>query len=248
MRVFLHEPTFEGLLSAVYDAYYSSSKPEAIYSRIVYEENLIDEVITIKSDSIKFEKVYNAIINKISKDTLNKIYYVFLSETKESSNLIYNYLKMGFKFGKDVELHVNNDIVLNMDKISNKVSYERHRLTGFVRFKEINNILYACINPDYNILPILGSHFKKRLSNENFIIHDIKRDTALIYDKEDYYLTNLSKDQKNILINSDDKGEYENLWKQYFKSVNIEERKNPRLQKRMMPTRYWNNIVEVNNK
>lgn len=248
MRVFLHEPTFEGLLSAVYDAYYSSTKPDFICSKIVYEQNLIDEVITIKSDPIKFEKVYNAIINKISNNALNKIYYVFLSETKESSNLIYNYLQMGFKLGKDVELHINNDIVLNMDKMSNKVSYEGHRLTGFIRFKEINNILYASINPDYNILPIIGEHFKERLSNENFIIHDIKRDIALIYNKKDYYLTNLSKTQKNILMNSDDKGEYENLWKQYFKSVNIEERENPRLQKRMMPTRYWNNIIEVNNK
>ncbi|MPM63099.1 hypothetical protein SDC9_109979 [bioreactor metagenome] len=248
MRVFLHEPTFEGLLSAVYDAYYSSTKPDFICSKIVYEQNLIDEVITIKSDPIKFEKVYNSIINKISKSALNKIYYVLLSETKESSNLIYNYLRMGFKLGKDVELHINNDIVLNMDKMSNKVAYEGHRLTGFIRFKEINNILYASINPDYNILPIIGEHFKERLSNENFIIHDIKRDIALIYNKKDYYLTNLSKTQKNILMNSDDKGEYENLWKQYFKSVNIEERKNPKLQKRMMPTRYWNNIIEVNNK
>ncbi|MCC3868607.1 TIGR03915 family putative DNA repair protein [Terrisporobacter mayombei] len=248
MRVFLHEQTFEGLLSAIYDAYYLSTKPDFICSKIVYEQNLIDEVITIKSDNIKFEKVYNAIVNKISREALNKIYYVFLSETKESSNLIYKYLRMGFKFGKDVELYINNDIVLNMDKVSNKVAYECHRLTGFIRFKEINNILYASINPDYNILPILGNHFKKRLSNENFIIHDIKRDTAFIYDKEDYYLTNLSKTQKNILMNSDDKGEYENLWKQYFKSINIEERRNPRLQKKMMPTRYWNNIVEVNNK
>ena len=65
MKVFLHEPTFEGLLSAIYEAYYSSVKPDKIYSKIVYEQNLIDEVIIIKSDSIKFEKVYNAIKNKI---------------------------------------------------------------------------------------------------------------------------------------------------------------------------------------
>ena len=89
MKVFLHEPTFEGLLSAIYDAYYSSVKPDKIYSKLVYEQNLIDEVIIIKSDSIKFEKVYNAIKNKISKESLNKIYYVFLSELKESSNMIY---------------------------------------------------------------------------------------------------------------------------------------------------------------
>lgn len=247
MRVFIHEPTFEGLLSAIYNAYYSSAKPDTIYSKLVYENNLIDEVVTINSDEEKFQKVYNAIINKISKDVLNKIYYVFLSETKESSNMIYNYVRLGFKLGKDVDLHKNNDIVLYMDKMSKRVHQERHRFTGFVRFKEINNILYSSISPDFNILPILADHFKNRLSNENFIIHDTKRDIALVYNKENYYLTNLSEAQKNILLNSPDKGEYEDLWKQYFESVNIKERKNSRLQKRMMPSRYWNNITEVKN-
>lgn len=248
MKVFVHEATFEGLLTAIYDAYYSNIKPDAIYSKLVYEANLIDEVIIINSDNTKFEKVYNAIKNKISKQSLNKIYYVFLSELKESSNMIYAYLRIGFKLGREVELHKNNDIVLNIDKISKKVFYERERFTGFVRFKEINNILYATIKPDFNILPIIGRHFKNRLSNEYFIINDVKRDIAIVYDKNDYYLTNLSKAQKDFLINSKDESNYENLWKQYFKSVNIEERKNPRLQKRMMPSRYWENIVEVNNK
>ena len=248
MRVYLHEATFEGLLSSIYDAYYSNIKPDRIYSKLVYEQNLIDEVIIIKRDNLKFEKVYNAIKNKISKESLNKIYYVFLSEAKESSNLIYNYLRIGFKIGQEVELHKNNDIVLSIDKISKRVFYEKERFIGFVRFKDINNVLFAVINPDFNLLPILGNHFRNRLPNEYFIIYDEKRDAALIYDKEDYYLTKLSKTKKYILMNTTDKNDYENLWRQYFKSVNIEERKNLKLQKRMMPKRYWHNIIEVNNK
>ena len=129
MRVFLHDLSFEGLLSAIYDAYYSKEKPDRIYCENFYKENLLDEVIHIKTDKTKFEKVYNAVNNKISKESLNKIYLVFLSEYEESSNLIYNYLRMGFKLGKEVELHKNNDIVLNIDKISKKVSYEKHRFT-----------------------------------------------------------------------------------------------------------------------
>ena len=44
---------------------------------------------------------------------------------------------MGFKLGKEVELHKNNDIVLNIDKISKKVAYEKHRFTGFVSLKKL---------------------------------------------------------------------------------------------------------------
>lgn len=245
MRVFLHDLSFEGLLSAIYDAYYSPNKPERIYCRNFYRENLLDEVVDIKTDEVKFEKVFNAIKNKISKDSLNKIYLVFLSEYEESSNLIYDYIRMGFKLGKEVELHKNNDIVLNIDKISKKVAYEKHRFTGFVRFKEVNNVLYSSIEPNFNILPIIANHFKNRLANEYFIIHDIKRNLAIVYDKNDYYLTSLSKSQKDKLLNAKDSGQYEALWKQYFKSTNIKERENLRLQSRMMPKRYRHNMVEV---
>ena len=220
MRVFLHDLSFEGLLSAIYDAYYSQNKPERIYCRNFYRENLLDEVVYIETDEVKFEKVFNAIKNKISKDSLNKIYLVFLSEYEESSNLIYDYIRMGFKLGKEVELHKNNDIVLNIDKISKKVAYEKHRFTGFVRFKEVNNVLYSSIEPDFNILPIIANHFKNRLAN-------------------------LSKSQKDKLLNAKDSGQYEALWKQYFKSTNIKERENLRLQSRMMPKRYRHNMVEV---
>ena len=119
MKVYIYDNTFEGLLSSIYDVYYKA-KPDRIYSEKVYEPNLIDEVINIKTDMTKFEKVYNAIVNKISKNSLNKIYYVYLSEIKESSNIIYYYLLMGFKYGKDVDLYKNNDIVINLDKISKK--------------------------------------------------------------------------------------------------------------------------------
>lgn len=245
MRIFIYDSTFEGLLSAIYDAYYSKDKPDRIYDIKNCEVNLIDELINIKTDTTKFEKVYNAIESKIGKQSLQKIYYVYLAEMKESANLIYSYIRMGFKLGKEVDLHKNNDIVINIDKISKKVSRERHRFTGFVRFKEINNILYSSITPDFNILPIIASHFKNRLTNQYFIIHDTKRDTALIYDKDEYYLGKLSQTQKEVLMSSCDIGIYEDLWKEYFKSTNIAERENPRLQKRQMPTRYWDNMLEL---
>ena len=246
MNIFIFDATFEGLLTSVYEAYYNEVKPQAIYSSLIYEPNLIDNPINIETDLDKFQKVYNAIESKISKKSLQKIYYCYLSETKESSNLIFSYIRMGFKIGKDIELHKNNDTVLNIDKLAKRVSLERHRFTGFVRFKEINNILYSSIEPDFNIVGLLGNHFKNRLTNEYFIINDAKRNIALVYNKEDYYLTTLDSNMKALLENSYDTGEYSGLWRQYFKSTNIKERANSRLQKRSMPTRYWKNLTELN--
>lgn len=245
MVVFIYDNTFEGLLTSIYDAYYSNRKPSKIYSEKSYEYNLIDEVVTIDTDIEKFRKVYQAIENKISKDILKNIYYVYLSELKESSNLIYDYVRLGFKLGSEVNFHKNNNIVLIIDKISKRVSLEKHRFTGFVRFKNINNILFSTIEPDFNILYLLGEHFKNRLTNEYFIIEDSKRNIALIYDKSSYYLTVLSKKQKDMLYNFKEEEKYEDLWKEYFKATNIKERNNTKLQKRQMPKRYWNNLTEL---
>lgn len=246
MNVFVFDSSFEGLLTSIYEAYYSDKKPEAIYSSLSYEHNLFDNTIKIETDLDKFQRVYNAIEKKISKESLRKIYYCYLSETKESSNLIFSYIRMGFKIGKDIELHKNNDVVLGIDKLSKRVSLEKHRFTGFVRFKEVNDVLYSSIEPDFNIVGLLGNHFKNRLTNEYFIINDVKRNIALIYNKEDYYLTNLDNDIKSILESTNDTGDYASLWREYFKSTNIKERANSRLQKRSMPIRYWKNLTEVN--
>ncbi|WP_406542691.1 DUF4130 domain-containing protein [Clostridium ljungdahlii] len=45
------------------------------------------------------------------------------------------------------------------------------------------------------------------------------------------------------MLNSAD-GKFEALWKTFYKSVNIEERKNLRLRSRCMPRRYWNHLTE----
>lgn len=244
MIVYIYDSTFEGLLTCIYEAYYSNIKPESIYSELIYEYNLIDNVIKIETNEKKYLKVYEAIENKISKESLKKIYYTYLSESTESANLIFSYVRMGFKIGKDIELHKNNDIVLSIDKIAKNVSLERHRFTGFVRFKQVDNILYSTIEPDNNIVSLLGEHFKNRLSNEYFIINDIKRDIALIYNKSCYYITKLDDNVIAYLNSNSDCGDYKYLWKNYFNSTNIKERENSKLQKRNMPYRYWKNLTE----
>ncbi len=244
MLVYLYDNTFEGLLTAIYEAYYSKPHPDSIYSASKYSHNLLDEVKTIETDTIKFDKVYNAIINKISKNALNKVYLAYLSETLDSPTYIYKYLIMGFKVGSEVDLYKNHDTVINIDTLVKKVSLERHRMYGFVRFKNINDILISKINPDHNVLPLLGNHFSKRLGNENFVIYDEGRNLALIYNKDSYCLSDIDQRLKDLIVHHED-STYEELWQEYFKSVNVEERKNSRLQSRMMPKRYWKNLTET---
>jgi probable DNA metabolism protein len=102
---------------------------------------------------------------------------------------------------------------------------------------------YAALEPDYNIISLLALHFSKRLSDQRWVIHDLKRKSAVVYDKEGWFLTSIAKPLNSHL--STDEKDFQGLWKLYFKNIAIENRKNPRLQKQYMPVRYWAHLVEM---
>ena len=247
MKIFIYDDTFEGLLTAIYDGFYSKEPPTSIYG--ANEANvplLLGEIIEIITEKDKFKKVRDAIINKIDFLAFKKIYMVYLSNQEDKTMVIYKYLKIAFKLGHDVHSFLNVDAIRLIDDINRRVSMESHRFEGFIRFNYIDEkFLYSSIEPDNDILELLGDHFKSRFSREYFIIHDISREKALLYNGISYEIIFMDKETYEKLKSHDD--EYAKLWKTYFKSTTIEERKNLRLQCRMMPKRYWKHILETSN-
>lgn len=248
MKSYIYDNTFEGLLTAIYDVFYSKIPPASIYSE---KESsiplLLGENIKVVTEKDKFQKVKNAVIAKIDFLALKKIYIVYLSNYKEKAMIIYKYLKAAFKLGHDTHSFLNIDIIRLVDNINKQVTMECHRFEGFIRFNYLDEkFLYSSIEPDNDILELLGEHFKQRFPREYFIIHDISRDKALIYNGISYEIISMDKETYEKLRHHDD--EYAALWKAYFKSTTIEERKNLKLQCRMMPKRYWKHILETSDK
>ena len=168
----------------------------------------------------------------------------YLSNYNDKEILIFNYLKIAFNIGWNIHSFLHIDEVRLIDKINKSVNNEIHRFRGFIRFKYIDDLfLYASIEPDNDILEFLGDYFKDRFSNEYWIINDITRKKAIIYNKTQYEIMDFNLEDSNKLSSYED--EYQKLWKAYFKSTTIEERKNLQLQARMMPKRYWKHIFET---
>ena len=245
MVTYIYDGSFDGLLTCISQAFYSDIKPSAILRQEDYIPSFIMEKIDILTDSVKAEKVYLAIEKKICKESLKRVFYAYLSELPESGIIILKYLQIGFKIGKDIDLNLADEDVLNIDKIFRRVGKERHRLTGLLRFKKIQeDILYAKIEPDFNIAALLAPHFKDRLRNENFIIHDIKRNIGVFYNKKEWLVRDIEK--RDPFLIKEEEGIYEDLWKTYFKAISIERKENPKLQKSNMPMRYWKYLTEKN--
>lgn len=246
MKIYLYDDTFEGLLTSIYDAFYSNgSPPTSIYGKSQTNTPLLlGNIVEISTDINKFKKVKNAIINKINFLSLKKIYFVFLSNYEDKGIIIFNYLKIAFKLGPDVHDFLNTDVIRLVDNITKKVLNECHRFEGFIRFNQIEEkLLYSSIEPDNDILELIGDHFKNRFPREYFIIHDISRQKALIYNTNFYEIIDMDIETYEKLKFHND--EYTDLWKTYFKATTIQERKNLKLQCRMMPKRYWKHILET---
>lgn len=246
MLCYIYDGSFDGLLTSVYEAYYSHEHPGYI---VTERDNIPSLSLTVKqivTSQLKSEKVYYAIVNKISREALDNIFYVFISEIFNSGAIILNYIKLGFKYGNELQMHIYDKRVMDVQKICRKVQWESQRMVGFLRFSCIgNNTYYAPMEPDHNILALIAPHFAERFSDQNWIIHDIRRKTAALYNRTEWILVNVddAAAARMCAVNRD--GFYENLWKEYFAHMAIKSRENPRLQKQHIPVRYWKHLTEM---
>ncbi|MDR0313448.1 MAG: TIGR03915 family putative DNA repair protein [Treponema sp.] len=126
-----------------------------------------------------------------------------------------------------------------------KVEHEIHRLMGLLRFNPgADNMWLARCAPDHFILPCLAEHFMARFGDDPWAIIDEKRGLALVRQRgEDCRFGPLSAfpflaDGVQMQDN------WEDLWRHYHKTIFIENRKNPGLQRQLMPARYWKYLPE----
>lgn len=239
---YIYDGSFNGLLTIVFDSYISKTIP----SRIVTEESEISlffKYTISKTNEEKANRIYNGIIKNISSHCLYTAYHVFLSDSANKETDIVKYLLLGFQIGNKIDHLLTNDLVLKLEKLSKRVFGEYHRLCGLLRFIELKNgIFYAKIHPDNNVLELLGHHFISRFPKENFIIHDKRRNIVLLYNTKEYLIT----EAENLKITSLSEKEllFQNLWRTFYNSIGIKERKNSKLRIKCMPKKYWQDLIE----
>ena len=241
-NVYVYEDTFANLLDLIFYLLIEKIKPDNIKDENNYQPDLLSNKIkpVIK---IKNKK---ELLTKIGWENLKLCHYAFRTNDPNKELIIYYYLLNSLKYENNTKYMRNLKCVNKTLKLAHYVSRENHKFKGFLRFKETeNNFLYAEIEPENNILDLLANHFKKRLSNENWLIKDQKRKQYCFYNQKKLYFLNekdviklnleLSKNEKNV----------ENLWCCFFKTIAIKERENKKCQMNFMPKKYWKNIIEM---
>ncbi len=248
---YLYDGTFDGLLTCIYHNYYQEAA-DGIYPQEYYQPSLISNSGLVTSNPDHAVRVYKAIEEKISADSLALVYHTFLSSCPGKENIILNYLRLGFHMGAKIDFYHSHPQVHPLHKIARQVTKEVHRFLGLLRFADKGKFLYSSLSPDHDILPLIADHFAERLGNERWIIHDQKRSLAIIYDGQNIHEKKLYPQRQWYLINFDHKLEssmpeedcYQELWKLYFTKISIDSRRNPRLQSQFIPQRYRQHLIE----
>ena len=86
-------------------------------------------------------------------------------------------------------------------------------------------------------------HFLNRFREEPFIIHDVGREKAAFASEGSWVMRSLSKDFSPLYTK--DEQQYQELWRGYFRTAAIDQRRNQALQKQFIPMRYWQYLTEM---
>ena len=252
MIIFVYDKTFEGLLTAVFDAYSRRTFPDLLVTEGEPFPLFYDEAIRIYTDDRKAERVWKGLEKKISKSSLSGLTVTWLSELPEVDLLLFRYIRKAIDAPATIEFNLGDPDILETAKIWKKVNNERLRVMQFFRFqKAADGTFFAAVKPVYNVLPLTLPHLKDRFADQCWLLYDLKREYGYYYDlkeatevrfeeKEAHLLSGLLGEE---LMDADEKL-FQQMWKTYFKSIAIKERLNPKLHRQHMPARFWKYMPE----
>lgn len=252
MIIYTYDNTFEGFLTCVFECYRLNEFPVEICSRTGEQKHLFAEKRNVESDSKKAERVWKGVQNKLTAKNRQLPFYAFLSAESGVEMKIYRFLRKLFSAHFNIETDYGDSDVLYLTQVSQKVKKEAMRMLQFVRFQRTKEGMYFCgIEPNYDVIPLVVNHFQKRFTDQKWLLYDLKRNYGVLYGNEKVEEVEISSQQFNRIngqINKDllEEGEdfYQKLWKSYFTHINIQERKNLRLQRQHMPRRFWKFLPE----
>ena len=250
MTRLIYDGTFEGLLTAIFDIY--ALRLEIVNLQKAGEANaaIFEETRQIVTDNDRAARVLKGLKEKLSSNGVQRAYIAHLAGIANEENNIVAFIRHVFDSSQNIEGDYANRYVSRISEVVKMMRREKHRMEAFIRFQKLrDDIYYAAIEPDFNVLPMLIKHFKNRYADQKWLIYDIKRKYGIYYDLHDVeYISmdfsSVKSADKVVAVFDEEEETYQHLWKNYFKSVNITSRKNTKLHIRHIPKRYWKHLTE----
>ena len=233
---------FDGSKDAFLTAFLLAFRDEdALFTTGNHQLTLGQKSVFVRADTEKARRCA-ARLTELDARCMHDLSLLLRSGEPERGQIAFCYFRLIASRQRPVHGELAEEAVLRAKECIRRVTFEAHRLKGFVRFLECaSGTLYAPIFPDHDICDLLLPHFRSRLPEIPFAIHDIRRNKAAVWDGSHTFVAPLEKAE--IVLSVNETG-WQDLWRQYYTNVNIPSRKRLRQMKSYMPVRYWKFMPE----
>lgn len=241
--VYRYDGGFEGFLCCVYESFARHELPFAVWPP-ERETATLYPVKQIDTDPAVAARVFASFAKKLGKDCERLILTCFLSGREDKELLLLRFLHLAFAVGPRVMALLGHPDVAPLYAMQKNVAREVEKWMGFVRFEESEGMLGAVIHPKNYVLPLLRAHFCSRYPEERFLIYDATHQAVLLYQDHKATLTDLTA-PLSLPAPSEKESYYQQLWKQFYRTLAIQERRNERCRRTLCPKRYWADMTEL---
>jgi probable DNA metabolism protein len=239
--VYRYDGSFDGLLCCVFESYSKKEIPSDILPPDTLQTTLFPAK-EIPTELEKSNRVLASIPQTMGDATLDFVRRAFLTYLPQKEWYILMFLRMGYRCGPSVMNMLADDVVNTLFKAVKHLNNETQLLKGFARFSVINNTLVAEIEPKNFVLPLLTRHFCERYPEERFFIYDTAHSMALIYQPYQYAI--IPVDNFEMPEPDEEEASFRELWRLFYKTIEIQGRHNPKCRMSHMPKRYWKYLTE----
>lgn len=246
-----YDHSLDGFFTAVFEIYEFKIEKADIRKEGLPIPALFYGLHRVVTDPKKAERVYKKIKTLIGERGIQQIIYSLLSEDEYCERPILAVIRYAIANpNRKVLSDMTNQSVLKLERLTRQVSREKHRIEAFVRFRlTSDNIYFAEIEPDFNVMPIIAKHFSERYQDQKWLIFDQKREYGLFYDLKSVEMVEMkfnrqTQKQEGLKMLAADEDLHQKLWRTYFDKTNIKARRNTRLHVQHIPKRYWKYLTE----
>ncbi|NJW52321.1 TIGR03915 family putative DNA repair protein [Salinimicrobium oceani] len=251
--VLKYDGSFEGFLCCVFVSYQEKLKVVEIHPPGRELQVMFAEVRKVITEPQKAKRVWTSLKQKATVPGLRDLKYAFLSELEGIELELLSMIRYIIAEAIPVDRDFSHPAVLKVAQTAKKVAREKHRMEAFVRFRLTRDEIYfAAIEPDFNVIPLIKAHFKNRYADQKWIIYDLKRNFGIAYDLHEVVYITLDIDPAIGISGAPEayfhtsEVAFQQLWAQYFTSTNIVSRANKKLHVQHLPRRYWKYLSEKN--
>ncbi len=241
--VYRYDGTFAGFLCCVGECFHDKRLPQAI-EPIDEPQATLFPVKVVDTDMALADRIAESVKRKISLQVFEMTRNAFLTCMEEKELRMVRFLLLGWKHGPSVTKLSANEDVYRMEKALKYLQNEAHYHVEFLRFSDLGELLAAEITPNNNVLPLIAPHFCDRFPEENMMIYDKNHKLGFLY-RPGTHGEFFQADKIELLPPSEEEAAYQELWKQFYRAIAIEGRRNERLRMTLLHKRYWKNMVEM---